>query len=83
MVHFLFEIAPELEQTGSDIAVDFPGAEDFGGSARGLPSPNFELEGAIFGCAVSLGEEEVVFVLGVDVVDPVLITDHFDGLAEA
>ena len=48
-----------------------------------LPPPHLELEQPALGGAVALDEEQVVLVLGVDVVEPPAVGEDLDGRAQA
>ena len=65
------------------IALQLAPAEDLGHRAGGLPPPHLELEQPILGRGVALREEQVGFVLRVDVVDAPAIADDLDRLRQA
>ena len=76
-------VAPVTEKSGSDVAVYFSGAEQFGDGTRGLSPPHFELEGAVGSRDVALREEEIVFVSGVNVRDAPLVADDLHRFLQA
>jgi hypothetical protein len=64
------------------VASQLAPSQDLGHGARGLPAPQFELEEPVLRRRVALREEEVLLVLGVDVVDAPPIAPDLDGLVQ-
>ena len=83
VVHLLGHVAAEAEEAEADVALELAGAQHFGDGARGLRAPDLELEEAVAGGGVPLGEEEVVLGLGVDVVDSPPVANDLDRGVEA
>ena len=63
-------VAAEPQQPGPDVAGQRPWPLDLRQRPRGLAPPELELEEPVAGGVVSLGQEQVVLVPGVDVGDP-------------
>ena len=82
MVHFLVQVSPELEEPRPVIASHRPRSEELSSRARGLGAPDLELEEAVARGAVSLGEEEIVLRLRVDVGDAPHVLDDLHALLQ-
>ena len=82
MVQLGVEVAAEHVQPGAAVAGQLAAADDLGHRARGLPPPQLELEEAVPGRGVSLREEQVRFVPGVDVVDAPAVTPDLHRLGQ-
>ena len=75
--------APQPERPQLDIAGQRAAAEQFGERARPRPAANVHLEQPIVGVDPALQEEQVMRILRLDVSDPVVVTDHGRGRAQA
>ena len=82
MAQLLIEVPAELEEAGSDVPLELPRAQDLGHRARRLPAPQLELEEPVTGGVPALGEEQIMFGLGVDVRDPPAVHEDLDRLVE-
>ncbi len=80
-VELLVQIAAIHKQAVADVALEFSRPQNFGHRASGLPPPQFELEQTVVRDVVTLGEEEVSFILGVNMGDAPAIFQDFDRLA--
>ena len=81
--HLLAHVLSEHVETGADVPLQLRRAQDGRDRPRRLPPPHLELEETALGGAVTLDEEEVVLVLGVDVVEPPPVGEDLDGSVEA
>jgi hypothetical protein len=79
-IQILIEVAAEHVQARAAIAPQLAAAEHFSDGAGGLPPPDLELEQAIARRGVALREEQVGFVLRVDVVDAPAVAEDFHRL---
>ena len=74
-----FHIPAKAEKSGANIALELPGAKDFCNCARSLTAPEFELESPVAGSIVTLGKEEIRFILCIDMGNTPLIGQNFYG----
>ena len=81
-IQLIIHVAAKLVQARAAVACQLAAAEDFRDGASCLPPPHFELEQPVLRRGVALGEEQVGFVLRVDVVDAPAVADDLDGLGE-
>jgi hypothetical protein len=77
-IQLRLEVAAEHVQARADVALQFLRTEHLRDRAGRLPAPQLELEQAIAGGGVPLGEEQIRFVLRVDVIDAPAIADDAD-----
>ena len=74
----LAHVFAEHVKPGSDVAVELASSEDLGHRSRRLSAPELELEETIPSGGVTLREEQVALVLGVDMVDAPAIGEDLD-----
>ena len=72
------EVAAILEQPRADVALELAFAEQLRDGSGRLPSPELELKEPVARGRITLREEKVVLVFGVDVRDAAAITDDLD-----
>ncbi len=80
MIHLLGHIAAKLKQACANVALQFSWTENFCDGAGGLPAPEFKLEGAISRCVKALCEEQIRFVLRINMWNAPAIHDNFHRL---
>jgi hypothetical protein len=69
VIHLLPHIAAKFEETGADVALQFTRTKHFSYRTMYLSAPYLKLKEAVASGAVALGEEKIVFVAGINVVD--------------
>ena len=82
MAQLAGHVAPEPQQAGPDVARQGPRPQDLGERPGGLAPPELELEESVPRHVEALGEEQVVFIPGVDMRDPPTIPQDLDGLLQ-
>jgi len=76
--HLTSDVAAILEQPGADVTLELTSAEQLGDGAGCLSPPDLELKEQIACRGVTLGEEEIVLILRVDVRDAGFVPKDLD-----
>ena len=83
MTELALHVAAVSEQPRPDVALELSRPEQFRHCPCRLSSPDLELKEPIPSRRVTLGEEEIVLVAGVDVRDAGVVTDDLDRGSKA
>ena len=83
VIHLLGQVAAVSEEAEPDVTLDLVRPKELGNRARGLSTPHLELKEPVTSRRVSLGKEEIVLGLGIDMVDAPSVADDLDRLLEA
>ena len=76
-------VAAVTDQARNTVPFDHRGAEDFGQLTRACAAPDLHLIQAVLRRDETLGEEQVLHRLRIDVRDAPAVAEHLNGLAQA